>query len=120
MSGNRYKVADEIDFPDDGSRVIAEVGGKEIAVFCLNGEYHAILNFCVHQGGPLCEGELTGEMIVGDDGWEWLYEDGKQNITCPWHGWKFDVTTGKNIQDERYTVPRYEVEVTDGDVYVVV
>lgn len=119
MSGTRHKVADEGELATDGDRVVAEVDGKEVAVFRIGGEYYAALNYCVHQGGPLCEGELTGEMMVGDDNWEWLYDEEERIITCPWHGWKFDMTTGENIQDHRYVIPQYEVIVTDGDVYVV-
>lgn len=120
MSGTRHKVASTDELSSDGSRVIAEVEGKEVAVFRIDGEYHASLNYCVHQGGPLCEGELSGEMVVGDDDWEWLYEDDERIVTCPWHGWKFDVTTGENIKDDKYRIPKYEVEVDDGDVYVTV
>lgn len=118
MSQSRYKVADEDDLASDGSRIIVEVKGKEIAVFRINGEYHAALNYCVHQSGPLCEGELTGQMKGGDDGWMWCYDEEERIVTCPWHGWKFDVTTGKNIRDDRYTVPLYEVEVVEGVIYV--
>ena len=114
----RHRVAEEAELAEDGSRVITEVDGQEIAVFNVHGEYHAIPNFCVHQAGPLCEGDLTGQVVVGEDDWEWLWDDDERIITCPWHGWKFDVTTGVNIRDDRYAVPRYEVEVEDGAVYV--
>ncbi|MFB6068947.1 MAG: Rieske (2Fe-2S) protein [Halobacterium sp.] len=114
----RYRVADADALAEDGSRVIAEVEGQEIAVFRVDGDYHALPNFCIHQAAPLCEGELTGRMVVGDDGWEWEYVQEGEIITCPWHGWKFDVTTGENVKDESYAVPTYDVEVEDGDVYV--
>lgn len=120
MSRAQHKVAEVEELEADGDRVVAEVDGKEVAVFRIDGEYYATLNYCVHQGGPLCEGKLTGEMVVDDDGWEWLYEDEERIITCPWHGWKFDLTTGENTQDRRYVIPQYEVVVTDGDVCVVV
>ncbi len=114
----RHRVAETAELASEGSRVITEVDGQEIAVFNIDGELHAVANYCVHQAGPLCEGDLTGRMVVGDDGWEWNWDDRETVITCPWHGWKFDVTTGRNIQDDRYAVPRYEVEVEDGSIFV--
>ena len=114
----RYRVGDADELEEDGSRIIADVAGQEIAVFRVDGDYHALPNFCIHQAAPLCEGELTGRMVVGDDGWEWEYVQEGEIITCPWHGWKFDVTTGKNVKDESYAIPTYDVQIDDGTVYV--
>lgn len=120
MTENRYKVATVDEFPTDGSYVIEEVSGQEIAVFWIDGEFYAIANYCVHQGGPLCEsGELSGHMLGGDDGWEWLYDDRETIIECPWHSWKFDVTTGKNLDDDQYAVPTYQTEIEDDEIFVV-
>lgn len=118
MARTRHRIAATSDLAEDGDRVIAEVDGREIAVFRHDGGYYAVANHCVHQGGPLCEGELTGQMVVGDDDWSWLWDDDRKVITCPWHGWKFDVTDGVNIRDGRYRAPTYDVEVDDGAVYV--
>lgn len=115
---SRYKVASVDELREEGSRAIADIHGQEIAVFHIDGEYYAVANYCAHQAGPLCQGDLTGHMVGGDDGWEWNYEEKEKAVTCPWHGWKFDVTTGRNIKDERYAAPTYDVEVEDGDVYV--
>lgn len=114
----RHAVAEVDDLPDDGSHVFIEIEGIEIAVFRINGEFLAAANYCVHQGGPLCEGELRGRYDV-DDSWEWVYDDEEKNIVCPWHGWKFDLTTGQSLTDERYTVPTYDVEVDDRTIYLV-
>jgi nitrite reductase/ring-hydroxylating ferredoxin subunit len=116
---DRHRVGSVEDFAGEGSRVIADVGGMEIAVFRAEGDFHAVGNYCVHQGGPLCEGDLRGRYGIGEDGWEWTFDPVKKNVVCPWHGWKFDVTTGKNINDERYAAPTYDVEVDDGVVYIV-
>ncbi|MFB6157660.1 MAG: Rieske (2Fe-2S) protein [Haloferacaceae archaeon] len=118
-AGTRHRVASMADLAEDGSRVIVEVEGQEVAVFRVDGELHALPNFCPHQAAPLCEGELTGRMVVGSDGWEWEYVQEGEIVTCPWHGWKFDVTTGKNIKDEAVAIPTYDVEVDGDDVYVV-
>lgn len=113
-----HKIADPSDFSADGDRVIREIEGVEIAVFRIEGEFYAIANYCVHQGGPLCEGELTGQVSVGEDGWSWEYDEAEKCVLCPWHGWMFDVTTGKNVDVDRYTAPTYEVTVKDDGIYV--
>jgi nitrite reductase/ring-hydroxylating ferredoxin subunit len=119
MSSARHRVATTDELPEDGSRVIVDVEGQEVAIFRIDGEYHALPNFCPHQAAPLCEGELTGRMTVGDDGWSWEYVQKGEAVTCPWHGWKFDVTTGKNIKDEEIAIPSYDVERDGDDLYVV-
>lgn len=79
-----------------------EVGGKTIALANVAGKIHAIDNVCLHQGGPLGEGELAGAVV-----------------TCPWHGWQFDLTSGKIVQDPSAPgVACYQVEV-DGDQILV-
>jgi nitrite reductase (NADH) small subunit len=116
-SRERHHVAtsDEL---DDGDRIITDIEGQEIAVFRYDGEYYAVSNFCVHQAGPLCEGDLTGDMSLGDDGWSWEYDDEEKYIRCPWHGWVFDITTGENTDDPRYRAPTYDVAEENGEVYV--
>ncbi|MFB6172434.1 MAG: Rieske (2Fe-2S) protein [Haloarculaceae archaeon] len=114
----RHLVADATELEENGDRVLTDVKGTEIAVFRIDDEFYAVANFCVHQGGPLCEGDLAGKYEIGDDGWAWTHDSRQRNITCPWHGWKFDVTTGTSIDDDRYQVPTYDVEVEDGNVYV--
>lgn len=116
MAGTRHKVAAAADL-EDGERVIEEIEGLEIAVFSVDGKYYAVANFCPHQAGPLCEGLLMGR-IRGSEGWRLEYDDTETVISCPWHGWRFDVTTGQNLQSDRYAVPTYDVEVENGDVYV--
>ena len=114
----RHRIAPVADLEEPGDRIVVEVDGQEIGVFNVNGEYHAVPNFCPHQAGPLCQGPVTGRMAVGDDGWEWTYEQEGEIVTCPWHGWKFDLTTGVNIKDDGYAVPTYPVTVEDGVIYV--
>jgi nitrite reductase/ring-hydroxylating ferredoxin subunit len=115
----REKVATTAELPTEGSRVIVEAEGREIAIFRVEGDLHAVANFCVHQGGPLCDGELAGRTVVGDDGWEWEYEEVEKHVLCPWHGWMFDVTSGVCVDAEQYSVPTYDVEVENGNVFVV-
>ncbi len=113
----RHEVAKTADFEHDGDRVFVEIDELEVAVFRIDGEFHAIVNYCPHQGAPLCEGELTGESTVDED-WNWTYDEVERHVRCPWHGWMFDVTTGRSTGSKKYRMPTYDVGVEDGMVYV--
>ena len=117
----RHWIASVEEF-EESRRVLADVNGTEVAVFEHEGDYHAVANYCVHQAGPLCEGELrsTQKFSQDDDSWEWRTCDDPTVIVCPWHAWRFDITDGRNVDDDRYRVPTYDVEVDDDDVYVLV
>jgi nitrite reductase (NADH) small subunit len=84
-----------------GSGVVAEVKGQSVAVFNVDGTYYAIDNTCVHRGGPLGEGELEGD-----------------TVTCPWHGWQYDVKSGKSINNPAACVKSYQVKVEGSDVKI--
>ena len=86
-----------------GTGMVATVNDKEVAVFNIDGTFHAIDNVCKHRGGPLGEGELEGD-----------------TVTCPWHAWQYNVKTGACVTKEGITVDKYEVRVEDGDVKVAV
>lgn len=121
MSRDKFEVAD-VDDLGDNDHVIVEIKGREIAVFNKGGEYFAILNHCPHQGGPLCEGHVAGtnsatfdrETLTVTTNWG---RDG-QIVSCPWHAWEFDITSGKCLSDSDVRVPTYETEVKDGKVLV--
>lgn len=105
-----------------GERKIVELEGKEVCVFNVNGDYHALLNWCVHQGGPCCEGPVSGTYKASFDResleteLEWV-DEGKI-LTCPWHGWEYDITTGNCLSDTDRKLPKYPVQVENGDVIV--
>jgi len=85
-----------------GTAKMVEVNGKEIALFNVGGSFHAIDNTCTHVGGPLCEGEIEGAQV-----------------TCPWHGGVFDVTTGEVLgPPPGQGVNRYNVRVDGPDIEV--
>ena len=86
--------------PGTGKVVGAE--GRSIALFNVAGTFHAIDNTCTHQGGPLGEGELSGEVV-----------------TCPWHGAQFNVKTGDVLAPPaRIGVRSFPVQVQGDDVLV--
>ncbi|HZS44799.1 MAG TPA: Rieske 2Fe-2S domain-containing protein [Blastocatellia bacterium] len=84
-----------------GGCTIVVANSKEIALFNVNGTFHAIENSCTHRGGPLGQGDLEGCVV-----------------SCPWHGWTFDVTSGTSLINEEFSVPKYDVQVQGEDVLV--
>lgn len=78
-----------------------QVGGKAIAVANIDGQFYAINNTCIHRGGPLADGPLEGT-----------------TVTCPWHGWEYDVRTGRVGQNPTAGVESYPVELRDEEIFV--
>jgi nitrite reductase (NADH) small subunit len=78
-----------------------EIGGKSVALANVEGKFFAVNNVCLHRGGPLGEGELD-----------------RQVVTCPWHGWQFDVTNGQLLTNAAVTLACYPVEVRGDEVFV--
>lgn len=78
-----------------------QVEGKTLAVANVMGKFYAINNTCIHRGGPLGQGTLEGILV-----------------TCPWHGWRYDVSTGKASHNQAAGVACYQVEVQGEDVFV--
>jgi len=81
--------------PGEAKAIVA--GDREIAIFNVDGQFHAIDNLCPHRGGPLADGLLEGNIVV-----------------CPWHGWRFDVTTGASPVVKTVSVDKFETAV-EGD-----
>jgi 3-phenylpropionate/trans-cinnamate dioxygenase ferredoxin subunit len=95
-----YDVCADGDIPDRGHQLVDIGGGIEVAVFHVDGEYHAIEDVCTHDDGPLAEGYLDGCQIV-----------------CPRHGARFDIRTGEALTLPAYRpVERYDVRVEGGRV----
>lgn len=78
-----------------------QIEGKAVALANVGGKFHAINNTCLHRGGPLGQGPLEGKIV-----------------TCPWHGWQYDVTTGRVMQNQSVGVDRYPIEVRGEDLFV--
>lgn len=114
-------VGAEADIPEGGG-VLVLADGVEIGVFKVGGRIVAYHNRCAHQGGPVCIGEILGryEEVLGPDGssrGERFSED-DLHIVCPWHGWEYELATGRCHADRRFGLKRYQVEVREGNVYV--
>ena len=84
-----------------GSIKDVQVGTTTVALANVGGKFYAISNTCLHRGGPLGQGVVEGSIV-----------------TCPWHGWQFDVTTGKVSQNDSVGVPCYATEIRGDEVFV--
>jgi nitrite reductase/ring-hydroxylating ferredoxin subunit len=106
----RHVVARVADIPP-GRRLIIEVSGRSIGVFNAGGVFYAVRNSCPHQGGPLCLGPTVGLATSSRPG-EIEYTREGEILRCPWHGWEFDLATGRSVFDPTRTrVRSYAVEI---------
>jgi nitrite reductase/ring-hydroxylating ferredoxin subunit len=107
----------------DGDRRIVFAGDNEIGVFRNNGEFYAYSNFCLHQGGPACEGLTIAkveERLRPDKTSQGLYFSEKDmNFVCPWHGMEYDMKTGECISDRKMKLKKFQVVQKGEDVYVI-
>ena len=86
-----------------GPALEVEHEGRIYALFNVGGEIHAIDGVCPHQGGPLADGVLEGTCV-----------------SCPWHGWQFDVTNGKTPLGPKIKQAVYDVRIEGDDILVAV
>jgi glycine betaine catabolism B len=92
--GDFVKVAETKDI-QPSNMIAVEVDGEKVCVANVEGKYYAIGNVCTHMGGPLAEGKLEGYVVQ-----------------CPWHGSRFDITSGKVLRPPAMREePTYEVKV---------
>ena len=84
-----------------GQCKVVSAEGTEIALYNVDGKFYALDNVCIHKGGPLGEGSLDGPIV-----------------TCPWHGWQYDVITGTNTSNPSLRVKSFKVSVNETDVLV--
>ncbi len=100
-----------------GERRIITIKNRSVGVFCIDGDYFALLNFCPHMAGPLCEGPVTGTVLHTDKR-EFIYGRDNELVRCGWHGWEFEIKTGKCTVDERMQARTYAVVEEDGELFV--
>jgi nitrite reductase/ring-hydroxylating ferredoxin subunit len=111
MTRHVVATADEI---PPGARKIVEVQGREIGIFNLEGEFFAIANRCPHEGASLCKGRIVG-LVEADEPGAYRYSRKNELVRCPWHGWEFDIRTGKSWCDPRRTKVRsYDLKLEQG------
>jgi nitrite reductase (NADH) small subunit len=94
------RVASVSDVPP-GTGTVVRADGRVLALFNVAGTFYALDNTCLHRGGPVGEGDLDGAIV-----------------TCPWHGFQYDVTTGRNVFDPEVGLETFPVRVDGEDVLV--
>lgn len=100
-----------------GDRKIVSIAGKSIGVFHLPDGYVAVLNVCPHELAPVCLGNVTGTTLPSRPGEPMCWDREGEILTCPWHGWEFDLKTGKALADRR-KLKQFEVRAIDGSIQV--
>jgi nitrite reductase/ring-hydroxylating ferredoxin subunit len=101
MAGDSYVTVARVDDVPAGTLRTVHAADEEITLAHCDGGIHATQAHCLHLQGPLGDGMLEGCVL-----------------TCPWHGWQYDVRTGENEFDRAIRLRTYEVEVVDGEIRV--
>lgn len=96
----QHRAASITDIPPGTGKELV-VDGRIVALYHVDGQFYALDGVCPHAGGPLGQGMLR-----------------KNIVTCPWHGWQFDVTTGRHCLTAHIQAKKYAVTVTGDDVFV--
>jgi 3-phenylpropionate/trans-cinnamate dioxygenase ferredoxin subunit len=97
-----------------GKRKLVEVNGRAIVVFNLGGDFFALANRCPHRGGSLYHGIQTG-LVQSHLPGEYCYSRLGEMVKCPWHGWEFDIRTGRSWCDpSRIRARQFPVAVKRG------
>jgi Ferredoxin subunits of nitrite reductase and ring-hydroxylating dioxygenases len=116
-SDDRFTRVGATDELEQGKGMGVEIDGIEVAVFNVNGEFHATSNRCPHQRAPLCkvgEKKINGEKC-------WNENRGgvtdQPTVTCPWHVWEIDLETGEHEASGK-RIGVFDVKVEDGDILV--
>lgn len=110
------------DFEEHNRRIV-NAAGREIVVIRARNAFRAFTNMCLHMGGPVGEGVIMPKVeAVLDDQQRLMGETfsaDKLHLVCPWHGWEYDIDTGRAIGNSTLQLERYETAVRGDDVYVV-
>ena len=97
---NRHRIASVSEIPEGEGREFV-VAGRIVALFNVQGSFHAMDGICPHAGGPLAKGSLN-----------------KNVVTCPWHGWQFDVTSGRHCLNAHLQQPCFSVTVEGAELWI--
>jgi nitrite reductase (NADH) small subunit len=102
MAEGSFVTVSRVEDVPPGSVKTVRAGDEEIALANCGGGFYATQGHCLHLKGPLGEGRLDNECL----------------LTCPWHGWQYDVRTGENDFDLAIKLRTYDVQVENGEVRV--
>lgn len=100
-----------------GERKIVTVEDRSLGIFNVNGTFVAVLNVCPHELAPVCLGRVGGTTLPSAAG-EYCWGREGEILACPWHGWEFDLLTGRALADPRRRLRRFPVTVVGDTVCV--
>lgn len=97
---------------DEGTVTLVQAAQHQVGIIRWHGRYYAVRNSCPHQAGPLCAGTLR-PLLAADAGEAptMKADSAIPVLACPWHGWEFDVRTGRALWDSDYRVRAYPTVV---------
>ena len=95
----KIRLANLSDVPQ-GSGIEVAASGRMFAVYNVDGEIHVMDGVSPHAGGPIGKGQLDGCVV-----------------TCPWHGWQFDVTNGQHCLNANLQHPTFQYVVEAGEIF---
>ena len=98
-----------------GTSTTVKAFNTTVAVFNVEGQVFALSNHCPHHGGPLCHGRISGAVLPSQP-YEYRYGREGRVLTCPWHGWEFDIESGRTIFDPAVRVKIYEARIEEGEI----
>lgn len=107
---------------DDGGRAVIDVQGRPVVVLRHGDTYYALDNTCRHMGGPLGDGMVIPrvEAVLTEDRCfvGHRFSEDAVHIVCPWHGYEYDISSGRMAGDETVRVRTYRTDQRGEDVYV--
>jgi nitrite reductase (NADH) small subunit len=115
-SRQQWPVA-RVDELKPGECKLVEIKQRSIGLFNVNGEIVAALNVCPHELAPVCRGRVGGTTLPSPPG-EYRWGRDGEILACPWHGWEFDLLSGRALADERVRLRLYPVTVEDDTIYI--
>lgn len=103
------------DFPENAMRIV-KAGKHDVGVLRWNGSVYAIRNYCPHQGGPVCGGQVGPRLTATLSGP--IVDHDAPVISCGWHGWEFDARTGLALWSAKYRVKTWPARIEEGRVRI--
>jgi nitrite reductase (NADH) small subunit len=112
-----HRVARVDEIPRRGGLIVS-VRGAEVGVFRVGARLVAWRNVCPHFAAPVCRGTVAGTALPSRVH-EYAYGRDGEVLQCPWHGWEFDLLTGRHLAvGSRARLRPYPVEIHGDDVYI--
>lgn len=118
---SEYVVCPSAELPE-GERRIVRCGPIAVGVFRIKGQLRGWENKCAHQGGPVCQGKIIPRveevLTEGQEARGYRFSDANMHIVCPWHGYEYDLLTGKHPGDGQVSLNPIDV-IEQNDMIVV-